>query len=232
MKLWLCALPLAFLAIPAPALMPPHLAAWRTKVVEWLPYREVSQLRPWVEQLDLMLSPQAFQAAFVARHPNPSVAWTYYAHWLYLERLDQTARIYQQRQRDLSDGREKLEEYLRRVEAASASQQPATLELEQPTSQVRLSESPLGLRLFRFLPWPEGGFSQTQLSQLAQAARSDRDQVEPRLEKLRQAETDFANHQLLWAQWLEDLRYQTRDFSQGQFLEPYGPPLSPPPSAP
>ena len=218
---------------PAQAYLPPDLSLRRTQLVQYLPYQQVAELHEWVPQQSLQLSPDEYLNLLHQRFPDTNVAWTFYASWSYLDLLEHTQQAYEQRKADLEHAEELLDQYENRAnDVLRLEIEPATtkaLTLEPAKAQPSLQQTDTLLRVFRPLPWPELGYSRSQVLQLLEACRQDRAQVEQQRAKVEVARTEFVAHQDRWMDWLSDVAQASQEFTQAEYTRPYDDPLPIPP---
>ncbi|MBS2039474.1 hypothetical protein JST97_31095 [bacterium] len=221
---------------PACAYLPPDLSLRRTELVQLLPYGQVAQLQDWVAQLPVLLSPAQFQARLYEKFADRSLAWTFYASWEYLDLLEKTQQGYDQRDDDLARAEDRLTAYIERCNESMRAEvtpaQPRGLKLDPPEGRPRLEEDEQHLRVFRPLPWPEGGYDRGQIIQLTEAARADLQQVQTQRAKLEDAKQAFVGRQDVWTAWLTDVAQSSQKYTQAQYLKPYDDPLPPAPGEP
>lgn len=218
---------------PAAAYLPPDLSQRRTELVQLLPYDQVARLQTWVSQQSVLLSPEEYLSKLHAQFPENSVAWTFYAGWEYLDLLEHTQQAYDQRDEHLSQAEDLLASYEERcnqaLRAESTPSQPQALELAPADTRPQIEESEDHLRVFRVLPWPEHGYTRTQVLALLDAGRADLAQARAQRTRLEEAKKAFVGHQDLWTGWLMDVAQASAKFSQAQYLRPYDDPLPPAP---
>lgn len=207
----------------------PDLNLRRTKVVQWLPFDQVIAVQEWVPSLSLELTPDDYLRQLRERFPKQeSVAWVFYASWLYLDRLDQVQGGYDDRVQALNQSEKLLRDYeLRCSRALRVDNQPGRpqeLKLTPVSSQPKNIQDAEALTVFRRLPWPEQGVHREQVFQLLEACREDLKQVEIQRNKIDSAKATFVARQDLWMTWLLELAHSTRRFTQSQYLAPYSPP--------
>lgn len=221
------------LTASARAYLPPDLSQRRTELVQLLPFAQVTQLQAWVAQQSVLLSPDDYLQKLGARFPERSVAWTFYAGWEYLDLLEKTQQAYDQRDDDLARAEDLLSRYEERCNEALRAEvtpaQPLPLELPPADSRPQLEETDEHLRVFRVLPWPDRGYTRSQVLQLLEAGRADQAQLHSQRAKLEQAKKNFVGHQDVWTAWLMDMARASQKFTQAQYLKPYDDPLPPAP---
>lgn len=223
----------ALLSAPVLAYVPPDLLQRRTELVQLLPYADVRALQQWVETLPIELTPADYVARLRTQFASPSVAWTYYAACIYMERMERTQEAFEQRGKALDKARSLLIEYERRTTDSlradyEPSNPPLELHLEQPDTQPRNASDNEGLTVFRKLPWPER-YARADREKLLQASRDDIVRAEQQKEQLEGAQQAFIAKQDRFMIWLTELAEATRYFTTAQYLGPYGPDLPAPP---
>ena len=232
-NLWVVGVLSFALACPASAYLPPDLSQRRTELVQLLPFAQVTQLQAWVNQQSVLLSPAEYLDNLHGQFPDKSVAWTFYAGWEYLDLLEKTQQAYEQRDDDLARAEDLLAKYEERCNESLRGDvtpaQPVPLQLAPAQSQPQIEETEDHLRVFRELPWPDRGYTRTQVQQLLEAAHADQAQVRSQRVKLEEAKKNFIGHQDVWTAWLMDMAHSSAKFTQAQYLKAYGDPLPPPP---
>lgn len=220
---------------PAWGYLPPDLSLRRTELVQILPYAQVAQVQAWVSEQSVLLSPSAFLEKLYAQFPDRSLAWTFYASWEYLDLLEKTQQAYDQRDEDLGRAEDLLTGYIERcnecLRAEVTPAQASPLRIPPQDSRPKLEESEESLSVFRSLPWPERGFSRTQVLELIEAARADLALVQTQRSKLDEARRAFIGRQDIWTAWLTDVAQSSQKYTQAQYLKAYDDPLPPPPRA-
>lgn len=218
---------------PAWGYLPPELSLRRTELVQILPYGQVTQLQAWVSQQPLLLSPSIFMERLYAQFPDRSLAWTFYACWEYLDLLEKTQQAYGQRDDDLGRAEDLLTAYIERcnesLRAEVTPAQASPLQLAPADSSPNIEEAEDHLSVLRRLPWPERGYSRSQILELIEAARADLALVQNQRSKLEDAKRAFVGRQDVWTAWLTDVAQSSQKYTQAQYLRPYDDPLPPPP---
>ncbi len=235
-NLWaMAALSFALLR-PASAYLPPDLSRRRTELVQLLPFAQVTELQAWVVQQSVLLSPASYLEKLRAQFPDTSVAWTFYAGWQYLDLLERTQQAYDQRDHDLARAEDLLAQYEERCNEALRAEvtpaRPMPLQLAPADSRPQLEETEDHLRVFRVLPWPEGGHTRTQVLELLEAGRADLAQVRNQRASLEKAKENFVGHQDVWTAWLMEMAQASQKFNQAQYLKAYDDSLPAAPSEP
>ncbi len=224
-KKWLVLL--ALLAPPAGAYLPPELSLRRTEVVQLIPYARVAELKAWMQELPPDLSPEGLLQRLQARFQDRSLAFAFYAGWCYLDQLDRLQQAYKQRGEELEQaGKEYLDYQARaeqRLNADSLPEQPQSLQLGPVLNPPVLRKDETGFQFFRFLPWPERGWTPRQVEQLLAASREDQERLKQQSARLQPAREQVRGLQDRWAQWLLDWNRQSADFTAGQMLQPIPP---------
>lgn len=221
-KKWLVLL--ALLAPPAGAYLPPELSLRRTEVVQLIPYARVAELKAWLEELPTDLSPAGYLQQLQARFEDRSLAFAFYAGWCYLDRLDRLQQAYEQRREELALAEKEYHDYQaraqQRLNASWLPEQPLSLQLGPVLNPPVLRKDEAGFQFFRFLPWPERGWTPLQVEQLLAASREDQERLKQQSGRLQPAREQVQGLQDRWSQWLLDWNRQSADFTAGQMLQP------------
>lgn len=214
----------------------PDLNLQRTRLVQWIPYSQVMEVQQWVPELSVVLSPSEFYALLQQRFPERrSLAWVFYGCWLYLDRMDQVSQGYRDRLEALGVGDRLLRDYeLRCNRALRVLSQPEAereLQLTDPESRPSNEVGDHDLTVLRPLPWPESGWTRSQVMELKEACHQDRQRLHQQRAQIDQARQRYDRHLDIWLSWMLEVTQATRHCSQSEALEAFSPSLPQPPES-